>query len=88
MTLPQAIKSCFSKYCTFQGRASRSEYWWFYFFRLAFGMIMIMLCGFLYGMAGGPGVGGRCLFYVRTAPGGVRGGICDACAVCIGAASA
>jgi uncharacterized membrane protein YhaH (DUF805 family) len=29
MTLPQAVASCFSKYASFQGRASRSEYWWF-----------------------------------------------------------
>lgn len=29
MTFGQSIKTCFSKYVTFSGRASRSEYWWF-----------------------------------------------------------
>ncbi len=27
-----AIKRAFTNYCNFQGRASRSEYWWFYLF--------------------------------------------------------
>ncbi|MDA1245637.1 MAG: DUF805 domain-containing protein [Proteobacteria bacterium] len=26
------MSSCFSKYATFSGRASRSEFWWFYLF--------------------------------------------------------
>lgn len=29
MTFWQAITSCYSKYATFSGRASRSEYWYF-----------------------------------------------------------
>lgn len=29
MTFGQSIKTCFSKYVTFSGRATRSEYWWF-----------------------------------------------------------
>lgn len=28
----EAIKSCFQKYGSIKGRASRSEYWWFYLF--------------------------------------------------------
>ena len=32
MTFTQAITSCLSKYATFSGRATRSEYWWFYLF--------------------------------------------------------
>ena len=32
MTFGQSIATCFSKYATFSGRASRSEYWWFYLF--------------------------------------------------------
>ena len=32
MTLGQAISECFSKYAKFDGRASRSEYWWFMLF--------------------------------------------------------
>jgi uncharacterized membrane protein YhaH (DUF805 family) len=29
-----AVKTCFSKYFTIEGRAARSEYWWFYLFTL------------------------------------------------------
>ena len=32
MNMGQAISSCFSKYATFSGRASRSEYWFFVLF--------------------------------------------------------
>ena len=32
MTPPQAILSAFRNYANFEGRACRSEYWWFYLF--------------------------------------------------------
>jgi len=32
MTFTESIKTCFNKYATFSGRASRSEYWWFFLF--------------------------------------------------------
>lgn len=32
MTFQDAITTCFNKYATFEGRASRSEYWWFVLF--------------------------------------------------------
>ena len=32
MTFGESIKTCFSKFVTYQGRASRSEYWWFTLF--------------------------------------------------------
>ena len=32
MNFSAAISTCLSKYATFSGRASRSEYWWFYLF--------------------------------------------------------
>ena len=32
MGFTDAVKTCFSKYVTFSGRASRSEYWWFSLF--------------------------------------------------------
>jgi uncharacterized membrane protein YhaH (DUF805 family) len=32
MSFSDAIKSAFSKYATFSGRARRSEYWWFVLF--------------------------------------------------------
>ena len=30
MSFMEAVKTCFSKYATFSGRARRSEFWWFY----------------------------------------------------------
>ena len=34
MTFQESVKVCFAKYADFQGRASRSEYWWFVLFIL------------------------------------------------------
>lgn len=34
MGFGEAIQTCLAKYATFRGRASRSEYWWFYLFFL------------------------------------------------------
>jgi|SRR5579871_2152233 len=39
-----AVKSCFRKYATFSGRASRSEFWWFLLFaEICAGVQMILL---------------------------------------------
>lgn len=32
MTFGQSVKTCFNKFVTYQGRASRSEFWWFALF--------------------------------------------------------
>lgn len=32
MTFGESISTCFSKYAAFEGRASRSEYWWWFLF--------------------------------------------------------
>ena len=32
MTFVESITTCFSKYATFRGRASRAEYWWWVLF--------------------------------------------------------
>ncbi len=34
MTFTESIKTCFKKCATFEGRASRSEFWWFFLFCL------------------------------------------------------
>ncbi len=34
MNFGQAISTCFSKYATFSGRASRPEFWWFFLFQI------------------------------------------------------
>ncbi|MEC5160793.1 uncharacterized membrane protein YhaH (DUF805 family) [Janthinobacterium sp. CG_23.3] len=32
MTLSESIRTCFTKYADFTGRASRSEFWWWFLF--------------------------------------------------------
>ena len=32
MNFQESVKTCFNKYAVFEGRASRSEYWWFVLF--------------------------------------------------------
>ncbi|MBJ3763916.1 DUF805 domain-containing protein [Maribius pontilimi] len=44
MTPAAAIRTCLSKYATFSGRASRSEYWWFF--------LAYFLCGLVVGIIG------------------------------------
>ena len=34
MTFVEAVKTCFKKYVTFNGTASRPEYWWFFLFNI------------------------------------------------------
>ena len=47
-----AIKTCFSKYATFEGRANRSEYWYWYLFTLLLGFVMwIPVLGWLLSLA-------------------------------------
>lgn len=49
MTFGESISTCFSKYAAFDGRASRSEYWWWFLFTflvsLATGMVSEMVSG-------------------------------------------
>ena len=40
MTFGDSIKTCFAKYATFEGRASRSELWWFILFSVLIQMAM------------------------------------------------
>ncbi len=42
MGFVEAIKVCFSKYVTFSGRASRSEYWWWTLFNVLISMVLNM----------------------------------------------
>ncbi|WP_334189909.1 DUF805 domain-containing protein [Noviherbaspirillum sp.] len=43
MTFVESIKACFANYANFNGRATRSEYWWFALFIVlaGFGISMI-----------------------------------------------
>lgn len=53
MTFTQSIKSVFSQYATFTGRASRSEYWYFTLFNIITSTLL-----FLLGIAIGAATGG------------------------------
>jgi len=54
-----AISICFKKYATFAGRASRSEYWFFYLFYL---IVYVM------GLVVGSSQGSQTLLYVFILP--------------------
>ena len=58
MTFAQAIKTCFNRYATFTGRATRSEYWWWILFCFL-SIIAICIIAALIGVAtaGRRGVG-------------------------------
>lgn len=43
MKFGEAVKTCLSKYATFSGRATRSEYWWFYLFNVLTGIVAVIL---------------------------------------------
>ena len=46
MNFQNSIKTCFKKYATFSGRASRSEFWYFYLF--AYGIYGILIISAIY----------------------------------------
>jgi len=39
MTFKESIETCFKKYKVFDGRAKRSEYWWFFVFCTLLGIV-------------------------------------------------
>jgi len=53
MGFGQAIRTCLGKYGTFSGRASRSEFWWFYLFTALVSGIPIFLGAIALGVASG-----------------------------------
>jgi uncharacterized membrane protein YhaH (DUF805 family) len=50
MTFQESIKVCFNKYVDFSGRASRSEYWWFFLFVLLGCAVLWHVNAVLYGL--------------------------------------
>lgn len=42
MNIQDAVATCFAKYATFSGRASRSEFWWFWLASTVFGWLAIV----------------------------------------------
>jgi len=53
MNLVQAIKSGFSNYVTFSGRACRSEYWFWVLFALIGGLVTVILDSVIFGYQAG-----------------------------------
>ena len=53
MGFVEAIKACFGKYATFEGRARRSEYWYFCLFGFVVGLVLgwIPVVGMLISLA-------------------------------------
>ncbi|MCB1311315.1 MAG: DUF805 domain-containing protein [Sedimentitalea sp.] len=49
MSFTEAVRTCFSKYVTFSGRARRSELWWFVLFVSVCGLILSVLDSALFG---------------------------------------
>ena len=39
MSFTDAVRTCISKFATFDGRATRSEFWWFYLFAVLVGFV-------------------------------------------------
>lgn len=60
MTFGQSIRTCFSKYVTFSGRASRSEFWWFALFVIVTQIVLSWVDIALFGT-------------VETGPGSIAG---------------
>lgn len=50
MTFGDSIKTCFTKYADFTGRASRSEYWWFVLFIVLASIVLSMVTPLLSGL--------------------------------------
>lgn len=48
MTLSDSINVCIDKYATMQGRAPRSEYWWFVFFN----WLVLFFADVIFGLIG------------------------------------
>ena len=56
MTFPDAVKICFNKYVDFNGRARRSEFWWWALFTFLLGIVASIIDAVL-GTRNGSGTG-------------------------------
>jgi uncharacterized membrane protein YhaH (DUF805 family) len=52
MSFGQAVKHVYGNYANFQGRASRSEFWWFYLYYVIVGLILYVI--YFAGLAASP----------------------------------
>lgn len=50
LSFEEAVRRALTlNYCNFEGRSSRSEYWWFCLFNSVLGMIISVICAILFG---------------------------------------
>lgn len=49
--IQKAVKTCFTKYVEFSGRAARPEFWWFWLFQFVVLTVLGMISRPLYGVA-------------------------------------
>ena len=40
MSFTDAVRTCINKFATFDGRATRSEFWWFYLFYILVSLVI------------------------------------------------
>lgn len=71
MTFGAAVQSCLSKYAVFQGRAPRSEFWWFWVFAVLVELVAIIVSAMLltssvseHAVVMGPGMSSMSAVYV------------------------
>jgi uncharacterized membrane protein YhaH (DUF805 family) len=50
MDFSQAVQTCIRKYADFNGRASRSEYWWFFLFVVLVSVLLSFVSDLLSGL--------------------------------------
>ncbi|WP_347312165.1 DUF805 domain-containing protein [Defluviimonas sp. SAOS-178_SWC] len=58
MDISTAVRTCFSKYATFSGRARRAEFWWFALFNFAGNIVLNIVDGIIFGFGHGMMGGG------------------------------
>lgn len=51
MSFSEAVRACLSNYANFNGRAKRSEFWWFYLFAALIGLAGYVVYFILFGIA-------------------------------------
>lgn len=49
MTMKEAVRTCFQKYATFSGRASKAEFWKFFLFAIVGSIIATIINGIIFG---------------------------------------
>ncbi len=49
--IQRAVKTCFTKYAEFTGRAARPEFWWFALFQFVVLTVLAYVSSLLYGVA-------------------------------------